>query len=107
MALIYGGGKVKGNLFFVSAETRKKSTIRIGYKDEPNEINFYIQDNGVGFDMNLAGNLFTPFHRLHSEEHFKGTGIGLATVKRVIVKHGGTIAAQSEPGKGTTFSFTL
>lgn len=57
--------------------------------------------------MGQLGKLFTPFQRLHSDEHFKGKGIGLATVKRIIVKHGGTINAQSEPGKGTTFSFTL
>ena len=66
-----------------------------------------IQDNGAGFDMSLAGKLFTPFHRMHSDDQFKGTGIGLATVKRIIVKHGGSISVQSEPGKGTSFSFSL
>ena len=66
-----------------------------------------ISDNGAGFDMNLAGKLFTPFQRMHSDEQFKGTGIGLATVKRIILKHGGSIAVQSEPGKGTTLSFTF
>jgi len=79
--------------------------IRSEVKDHKKYI--IISDNGVGFDMAMAGGLFTPFQRMHSDEHFKGTGIGLATVKRVIVKHGGTITAQSEPGKGTTFSFTV
>ena len=68
---------------------------------------FYIRDNGIGFDMNYAGKIFAPFQHLHSEDQFKGTGIGLATVKRIIIKHGGKITAQSEPGQGTTFRFTL
>jgi signal transduction histidine kinase len=65
------------------------------------------RDDGVGFEMSQAGKLFTPFQRLHSDEVFKGTGIGLATVKRIIVKHGGTISVESEQGKGTVFYITL
>lgn len=94
------------NAWKYSSRTEHPEII-VGSEERENNKFIFIRDNGVGFDMALAGNLFTPFQRLHSEEYFKGTGIGLATVKRIIVKHGGTISAQSEPGKGTTFSFTL
>jgi light-regulated signal transduction histidine kinase (bacteriophytochrome) len=95
-----------GNAWKYSAYV-PQARIRVGAEVHDGETILFVEDNGAGFDIQDARDLFKPFHRMHSDALFEGTGIGLAIVQRVVGLHGGSIWAEAAAGKGATFYFRL
>jgi PAS domain S-box-containing protein len=86
---------------------RERARIQVGVTEQADERIYFVRDNGAGFDMLYAGKLFSPFQRLHTEQQFPGTGIGLVTVRRIITRHGGRVWSEAAVDQGATFYFTL
>ena len=95
-----------GNAWKFTSRT-ESVLIRFGAVDKEGKAAYFVSDNGAGFDMAYADKLFSAFHRLHRADEFEGSGVGLAIAQRIVARHGGKIWAESAPGRGATFYFTL
>lgn len=92
---------------FTYTSTTENPEVEIGSLKQNDETVYFVRDNGIGFEMKYAEKIFRVFHRLHHDNEFEGTGVGLAIVQRILQRHGGKIWSASEPGKGATFFFSL
>jgi light-regulated signal transduction histidine kinase (bacteriophytochrome) len=99
-------GNLLGNAWKFTSGTADAG-VGVGMEGQGEERVFFVRDNGAGFDSQYADKLFAPFQRLHGDDEFPGTGIGLATVQRIVRRHGGRVWAEGTTGKGATVWFTL
>lgn len=81
--------------------------VEVGGSNDDGEMTYYVKDNGVGFDEKYLDRIFRIFQRLHCRQEYEGTGVGLAVCRKIVVRHGGTITARSQPGQGATFIVSL
>jgi signal transduction histidine kinase len=95
-----------GNALKYSSK-REAPLVEVGARREGRDLVYWVRDNGDGFDMRYAAKLFEPFQRLHRDDEFPGVGVGLANVRRIVERHGGRVWAESRPGEGAAFYFTL
>ncbi|HCW94038.1 MAG TPA: hypothetical protein DHM44_10205, partial [Flexistipes sinusarabici] len=95
-----------GNALKYSSKSENKR-IEIGYRENNDEVIYYIKDEGAGFNPKYKDKLFGVFQRLHKDNEFEGTGVGLAVVQRIVHRHGGEIRAEGEVNKGAAFYFSI